>query len=455
MNYNIPNDLMNNVEKNLRKHVKNKTRKRHIYKTVAAIISLLVILPASTLAFAKYNSSIQYKQEIDLARKNKNITEVNKTFKYKDVQFTIKEILADATGIEVIYAVSNPKYSINEISFCDKDGKEFTKESGYIGYIWGYTRPNLSSNDKEKAFCINMNDDVVSYIKNNPVSIKINNLAVNDKKPENLIDKVSSLINNNSNLNVDWTLKMQIPMQQVKVIPINKEYSLDIGTLKINSLKISILKSSFDYSFVPKDKNIKGIEPIFSIRLGNEYAIDQWLDGCNNEDGSTTGTQTFNSIYYKHLDAIGIKLIGIRANFSNPNLYKIDKNKLPMEFDCNGEKFKITSANQKGDSNEYTVEYNKTGRIYNELAFNFPGINTSRQTNKNENIKFKDQSSRDLIYNSLKQTVPNLKDIEKQFGSFQTGVVGATFTTNSNSTEFKVSAVKNIICNEDEIVIHK
>lgn len=250
------------------------------------------------------------------------------------------------------------------------------------------------------------------------MSIKINNLVVSDEKSKNLIDKVSSLINNNSNLNVDWTLKMQIPMQQIKVIPVNKEYSLDIGTLKINSLKISILKSSFDYSFVPKDKNIRGVEPIFSIRLGNEYAMDQWLDGCNNEDGSTTGTQTFNSIYYKHLDQIGIKSIGIQANFRSPNLYKIDKNKLPMEFDCNGEKFKVTSVNQKGDSNEYTIECNKTGRIYNELAFNFSGINSSRQTNKNENIQFKDQSSRDSIYSLLKQAVPNLKDIEDKFGGF-------------------------------------
>lgn len=452
MNYNIPDDLMDNVEKKLRKHVENKTRKKYIHKVAAAVISLLIILPTSTLAFAKYNSSIQYKQEIDLARKNKNITEVNKTFKYKDAQFTIKEILADATGIEVIYDVSNPKYFINEISFCDKDGKELTKDSGYI---WGYTRPNLSSNDKEKAFSIDINDNVANYIKNNPVSIKINNLVVSDKKSENLIDKVNSLINKNGNLKVDWTLKMQIPMQQVKVIPVNKEYSLDIGTLKINSLKVSILKTSFDYSFVPKDKNIRGVEPIFSIRLGNEYAIDQWLDGYNKEDGSTTGVQTFNSIYYKHLDAIGIKLIGIQASFTSTNLYKIDKNKLPIEFDCNGEKFKITSANQKGDSNEYTVEYNKTGRIYNELAFNFPGVNSSKQSNKNENIQFKDQSSRDLIYNSLKQAVPNLKDIENRFGSFQTGAVGATVTTDSNSTEFKLSAVKNIIYDEAEVVIHK
>ncbi len=455
MNYNIPDDLMNNVEKNLRKHIKNKTRKKYIYKMTAAIISLLTILPASTLAFAKYNSSIQHKQEIDLARKNKNITEVNKIFKYNNVQFTIKEILADDTGIEVIYDVSNPKYSINKISFCDKDNKEFTKD---LGYLSGYTLPNLNSTDKEKSFGICFNNNTANYIKNNPVSININNLVVSDKKSENIIDKVSSLIDDSSNIKVDWTLKMQIPMQQVKVIPVNKEYSLDIGTLKINSFKVSIFKNILDYTFVPKDRNIGEIQPLFSVRLGNEYVMDQGGGGeYNSEDGSSIGTQTFNSIYYKDLNQIGIKLIGIRANYksNNSNLYKIDKNNLPMEFDFNGEKFKITSAGQKGDSTEYTIEYNKTDRIYNELDFDFPGVNSSRLTNNRETIKFKDQTSRDSIYSSLTKTVPNLKDIEHQFGNFQTGAVGATVTTTSNKTEFRVSAVKNIIYNEDEVVIHK
>lgn len=450
MNYNIPDDLMNNVEKNLRKHVKNKMRRKYIYKATAAVISLLTILPASALAFTKYNSSIQYKQEIDLARKNKNITEVNKTFKYNNVEFTIKEILADDTGIEVIYDVSDPKYSINKVSLGDKDNKEFTKDSGY-------TLPDLNSTDKEKSFGICFNDNTANYIKNNPVSININNLVVSDKKPENFIDKVSSLINNGSNLNVDWTLKMQIPMQQVKVIPVNKEYSLDIGTLKVNSFKVSIFKSILDYTFVPKDRNISGIHPLFSVRLGNEYVMDQGGGGAYNEDGSTTGTQSFDSIYYKDLNQIGIKLIGIQANYksNNSNLYKIDKNNLPMEFDYNGEKFKITSASQKGDSTEYTVEYNKTDRIYNELDFVFPGVNSSRLTNKRETIQFKDQNSRNSIYNSLEKAVPNLKNIEKQFGSFQAGAVGATVTTTSNKTGFSVSAVKNIIYNEDEVVIHK
>ena len=326
-----------------------------------------------------------------------------------------------------------------------------------MGYIGGYTLPDLNSTDKEKSFGIIIDNNTANYMKNNPVYIKINNLVVNYKKSENLIDKVSSLINNSSNLNVDWTLKMQIPMQQVKVIPVNKEYTLDIGTLKINSFKVSILKNILDYSFVPKDKNISGIHPLFSVRFGNEYVMDQGGGDDYNKDGSTTGTQTFKSIYYKDLNQIGIKLIGIQTNyhFSNPNLYKIDKNKLPMEFDCNEEKFKITSANQKGDSTEYTIEYNKTDRIYNELDFDFPGVNSSRLTNNRETIKFKDQTSRDSIYSSLTRAVPNLKDIEHQFGSFQTGAVSATITTNSNSAEFRVSAVKNIIYNEDEVVIHK
>lgn len=450
MNYNIPNDLMDNVEKNLRRHVENKNRKKYFYKATAAVIALLILLPTSTVTFAKYNNSIRYKQEIDLARENKNITEVNKSFKYKEVQFTIKEIVADETGIEVIYDVSDPRYSINKVSLGDKNDKEFTKESGYTGYTWGYALPDLYSDNKEKTFFIDINSNTADYMKNNPVTIKINNLIFSDKeKTGSLLHKVGSIINDN-NLNVDWTLKMQMPMQQVKVIPVNKEYSLDIGTLKINFIKLSILKSTLDYSFVPKDKNIKEVKPLFSVRFGNEYITDQGCDASN-----FTGTQVFKSIYYKQVNDIGIKLIGVQASYGNSNLYKLDKNNLPMEFDYNGEKFRITSVKQMGEFAEYAVEYNNTNRIYSELAIAFPGESHGTLNNDSQVIQYKDQNLRNAIYSSLTKEVPNLKDLENKLGDFKKGALVTTVTTNSNSTEFKVTAVKNIMYDEDEAVIHK
>ena len=381
---NIPDNLMDNVELNLRTHIKNKKRKNHTHRAVAAAIALLIILPGSTFAFAQYNDSIPYKQEIDLARENKNITEINKTFKYKNVQFTIKEIVADDTGMEVIYNVSDPKYSISKINFGDKDNKPFNS--------WGYSLSDSFSNNKEKAFCISTDNTASNYMHNNPITIKINNLAFNDdKKSENIIDKVSALIHPDSSLNVDWTMKMQVPMQQVKIIPVNKEYALDIGVLKINSFKVGVLKSVLDYNFVPNDKTIVSIHPLFSLRLDKEYIMSNggYDFGSNSVEtniGGTSfhgtdtesnkgigGTQEFSSIYYKKLDQIGIKLIGANVNydFNNSNVYKIDKNKLPMEFDFNGEKFKITSMKQKGDSTQYTVAYGKTNRIYSELNLNF------------------------------------------------------------------------------------
>lgn len=445
MNTNIPDNLMANVEKNLRKHVKDKRRKKYILKSVAATISLLIILPASTFAFAKYNDSIQYKQEIDLARENNNITEVNKTFKYRNVDFTIKEILADDTGIEVIYDVSDPKYSINQITFADKDNKEFNS--------WGCNHPNFPSDNKEKSFVIQMDSDTANYMTDNPVTISITNLELNeDGKSDNLIDKVTSLINKDSNLTVDWTLKMQIPMQQVNLIPINKEYCLDIGTLKINSFKVGVLKSMLDYSFEPKDNTIGDINPLFSVRFDKEYTM---RSGCLIYSGGTTGshgTQTFDSIYYKNIDEIGITLIGVQTtyNLSNSTVYKIYKNNLPMEFDFNGEKFKIISMEQNDDSNKYTIEYPKINRQFSELYFE-----NSDYSGSHENVQFKDQASLDLIYNSLSKRIPNFKDIEKKF-YLKEGTIKTELTTGPGKAEFRINgACKNLVYDEDEVIIHK
>lgn len=72
-NIKIPENLMNNVEKKLRKHVKDKKKK--IYKRIiAAVLSLAIILPASAYAYDKYYKDIIFEQEIDLARQNNNIT---------------------------------------------------------------------------------------------------------------------------------------------------------------------------------------------------------------------------------------------------------------------------------------------------------------------------------------------------------------------------------------------
>ncbi|HEY5561564.1 MAG TPA: DUF4179 domain-containing protein [Clostridiaceae bacterium] len=452
MNANNPKDLMDNVERNLRKHIKDKIRKSYLNKIVGSAIVLLIIIPGSTFVYAQYNGSIIYKQEVDLAREHKNITEVKGVFKYKDVEFTIKEIVADDTGMEVIYDTSDPKYSINEVTFGDKDNKEFYKG-------WGYTLPDLNLEDNEKAFCILISDSNISnYMHNNPVSLKINSLIVKaDNNTNNIFNKMGSIFENNEKPKVDWTLKMQIPMQQINVIPVNKEYSLDIGTLKVKSLTPGVLKSILDYSFVPKDKNLKSISPVFSLRLDKEYLTGSGDDGYSLDSG-IGGTEVFNSIYYRNPDEIGINLIGLKADydFSNSMVYKIDKNKLPAEFDCNGEKFKITSMEQKDDSTIFTVDYAKTNRIYSEFQFTGSGTKESSNKNNNESIQFIDQPSRDGIYNALMKKIPNLKDIESKFGSLQKGSLNTEVIIKPGSTEITInSATRNLIYDEAEVIIHK
>lgn len=485
MNTNIPNDLMDNVERKLRKHVKNKRKKLHM--AAAALIGCAVILPTSAFAYAQYTDSIPYKQEIDLARQHNNITKINKVFKYKNVTFTIKEIVADDTGMEVIYDVSDPRYSINRLSFGDKDNKPFTS--------WGYTTPDEYQKDKEKAFYITMDKNAINYMHENPVTVKVDTVAFSDgKASKNLLDDFNAFIyGKNSNLKVDWSLKMQVPMQKTKIINVNKEYALDVGTLKINSLKIGVLKSVFDYSFVPKDKNISMVHPMFSVRLGDEY-----LDGSMGEDTGTGGgmanlnkpggnveygvgenvgyfgSREFKSVYYKNLKEMGIKLVGMEVKYEDNNspVYKIDKNKLPMEINYNGEKIKITSIEEKKDSTDYNVEYDKINRIYNSISLDFStqlledntkGVGFSDQSKRGK-VQFVDQAYRDKIYASLVKKVPNLKDIEKQISideesnALQDANISDIITVKHKGTsspeELKISgASKNLIYNEDEVII--
>jgi|GEM_PF-2924687 len=486
MNTNIPDDLMDNVERKLRKHVKNK--RKNLHRAAAVLIGCAVILPTSAFAYAKYTDSIPYKQEVDLARQHNNITKINKVFKYKNVTFTIKEIVADDTGMEVIYDVSDPRYSINKLSFGDKDNKAFTN--------WGYTTPDEYLKDKEKAFYITMDKNAINYMHENPVTVKVDTVAFSDGKgSKNLLDDLNAFIyGKNSNLKVDWSLKMQVPMQKTKIININKEYALDVGTLKINSLKIGVLKSVFDYSFVPKDKNISMVHPMFSVRLGNEY-----LDGSMGDDNGPgggmanlnkpggnveygvgeniqySGTREFKSIYYKNPSEIGIKLIGAQVMYepNNSQAYKLDKNKLPMEINYNGEKIKITSIEEKKDSTDYNVEYDKNNRIYDSISFDFsthPLDNSTTGSGSTEQFKrgkvqFADQASREKIYASLVKKVPNLKDIEKHISidgesnALQDASISSKITVahkgTSSPAELKISgASKNLIYDENEVIIN-
>ena len=435
MNTNIPDNLMDNVERKLRKHVKNK--RKNLHRAAAVLIGCAVILPTSVFAYAKYIDSIPYKQEIDLARQHNNITKINKVFKYKNVTFTIKEIVADDTGMEVIYDVSDPKYSIDRVNFSGGDNN-FTS-------AWGYSAPQEDENSKEKAFNISIDKIGGNYMKNNPIKIKINSISY--KTSSSLADKIRSMVSS-KNTKVDWSLKMKVPMQSAKVIAVNKNYKLDIGTLEIKDLKEGILQTIIEYDFTPSNSDIQSVMPIFSIRLDKKYTSNVGEKQSNSMQG-----EDFESIYYKKVNEIGISLIGVRVNyeFVKPKTYEVKNDKFPMEFDYNGDKFKIVSMKDKDKSTEYTIEYSKKDRTYDDLNIVFG--NGSGGQIENGNVEYKDKTAKEKIYKSLSRKVP--KDNIKSISYFNTGAISAKITTEvKGEKKFKVSgAYKQIIYDEDEIVI--
>ena len=449
-NIKIPEDLMDNVEKKLRKHVINK--KKNTYKSIIAAILIAIILPISAYAYDKYYKDIMFEQEIDLARQNNNITKVNKVFKYKNVKFNIKEIIADETGIEIIYDVSDSRYSIpmSSLSLRDADGNSKTSE-----WQLGYTMPQSNPENKEKMVYINSNGDAIDYMKNNPVTLNIHKISY-----DNSNDKIK--LTKNNKYEVDWNLKMKIPIQKVETIPINKEYKTDIGTLKLKSLKKAALKTIIVYD-IESVKDVVNIMPLFSVRLDKEYTsnLDRAIDrDFERSYHNSRNSEEFRSIYYENINEIGIRLVGLRVDysFSEPKKYKIIDDKLPMEFDFNGEKFKIASVEDKKDYKQYTVEYQKENRIYNKFEINFDGGGEFKY--EYENVTFKDQAHRDKIYNSLSKKVPNLDSIYNPYmpGSFngidEVVVSQKANTQNKNSTEFKIEyATRTFLYDTDEVII--
>lgn len=399
-NIKIPEDLMDNVEKKLRKYVINKKKNR--YKSIiAAILTLAIILPVSAYAYDKYYKNIMFEQEIDLARQNNNITKVNKVFKYKNVEFNIKEIIADETGIEIIYDVSDPRYSIAVSALSLKDAEENSKESKWQLV---YTMPQSNPENNEKMVYINTNSDAINYMKNNPVTLNIHKISY-----DNSNDKIK--LTKNNKYEVDWNLKMKIPIQKVETIPINKEYKTDVGTLKLKSLKKGALKTIIVYD-TESVKDVVDIRPLFSVRLDKEYTsnLDRSIERDFERSYYNLGnSEEFRSIYYENINEIGIRLVGVRVeySFSEPKKYKIIDDKLPMKFDFNGEKFKITSVEDKKDYKQYTVEYQKENRIYNKFEVDFGGGGRFEY----KKVTFKDQAQRDKIYNSLSKKVSNLDSI--------------------------------------------
>ncbi len=383
----VPENLMLNVENKLRNHVQRKKRKKSLYAASIALVLALGV-PASTLAYNNYIKSIPYKQEVDLARQNNMTTKLNTSFKYKDVEFKFKEIVADETGMVVLYDVSDPKYTIGKITMADAEGKTFPE--------WGLLIPNNDEKNKEKAFYTAVRGDSLTYIKNNSITIKINQL---------------NSLSSSKSIDVDWSIKVQVPVQQVKTISINKEFKLDIGTIKFNSLKLGALKTLINFDFVPSDKGIHSFSPIFSFRVDNEYldSINDHTDGANFDDNSIE----LKSVYYSNPKEIGIRLLGgyVYYNNNNKKEYLIDKDKLPMEFKFDGENIRVTSMEEDKDSIKYTFEFDKYNRKYSYILPELTGKSLDVSVIDDEKVQFIDQTKRDQLYNSLVNKVPIFEKI--------------------------------------------
>lgn len=427
----MPDNIMDNVEKKLRTHINAKKKRRNLYAASLALI-LALGLPASVLAYNNYVKNVPYIQEIDLARQNNTISKLDATFKYKDVEFKFKEAVADETGMVILYEVSDPKYSIKSMNLKDIEV--------HPPISWGYSYATNDETQKEKVFLTEVRGDTFIHMKDNPITIKIDKIINSSKDKE---------------IAVDWSLKMQVPVQRSKIIPINKEYKLELGTMKLKTLNIGALKTYIDYEFISIDKNKISFSPTFAYRIDNMNTIisSNILDNNTGMDLTNTGEE-FKSLYYSTPKEIGITLIGASVNykFDDSEKYYIDKTKLPMEFDFKGEKGRVVSMNEKDGYVEYIFEFDKSNRNYSYINFIF-GESSQSSTNF-EDIKFINQDNIDKLYKELSKKIPGF---EKKFSSsnFNKGAVSLKVTVpEKDSGSFTIfNADKEILLNLDEIII--
>lgn len=424
---NVPDNLMSNVEKKLRNHMKVKDKRRNIF-TALLVIVLALITPASVLAYRNYVKNIPYSQEIDLARQKNAITKLNTSFKYKGVQFKFKEAIADETGLVVLYDVSDPKYSINKVDMVKEDGSKFSELGVFI--------PEKDDDENEKAFYTSVEGDSIGYMKKNPVIIKID--GINNSSAKN-------------DIHVNWSLKLQVPVYDVKTIAINKEQTMDIGTIKFKSLNMGVLKTYIDYEFIPSDKNIAEFSPIFSFRIDKEY-LDSIHDYTNGANFSSNGPE-FKSVYYSNPKEIGIRVIGGTAYYTNEGKeYIINKSKIPMDFEFNGEKGRINSMKESKGFTEYSFEFDKDNRSYAHILPEF--IKATDFTETGEKVKFKNQAEINNLYDNLLKVIPDFKQIYIDSKLDQAVTKIQVKVPNEYSGSFKIYSVgKSMLLNLDEVVI--
>lgn len=440
----LPENLMENVEKRLKSHIETKKKKRTIYALAAAVM-LTLIIPISVYAYNNFIVNVPYKQEVDLARANKDMTKLSSAFKYKDIEFKIKEAVADEFGIEVVYEVSNPAYSVNTLRLSDANNVQFPCN-------YGFSTPKGDNKHTEKAFYINISDKkALEYIKNNPITIEIREILYNDPN-----DKITSQAYFEKNLKkVDWAFKMKVPVHEVKTVKIDKEQQLPFGTIKYNSLKVGVLKSVLDYEFIPKDSSINGFDPIFSIRLDNEY-IDTLHDYNSYQIDGKNMELEFKGMYYNIPKNIGIKLLGGGVSYSEKdNEYKIDKNKLPMQYDYHGDKFNVSLLQEDDKTVTYEITTDNVNRNYRYLSFLFKDPSMFElKTADTGLIKYMDQANIDNIYNSLVKKVPNFEAIFKD-SEFNIGATRKIITVQKYySNSFKiVEGSKTYLLDLDEIIV--
>lgn len=406
------------VEKRLRAHVKKKkgTRRKLIFLIQVCIF---LIIPVSVLAACNvFKSPVQL--TIEKAMDNKSYSDINYHFKYKGVDFNFKKVIADENSMLLTYEVSDPNYSISEISINGEDDK-------YIDFLSSGARDSLNASTS-KTYSFELKPKTAEYMKNHAVKFKIEELYVKNNLLSNILGNKGVKIK-------DSYFTLNVPISEDKIININKGFDLGIGKLLIKDMQMGAVKTIINYEMLPviKDSNLKKIKPNLYVIINNKaYSCDCFP--YNNR------AELYNSGILDNIDTfqIGVASASEIRYLKEPISISVKKGDTPKIIDIEETQITSNSIKYSMGKTSLDISIDKNNRTFDDIIVGFTALNNENSKGnegtdfKYDIVDYKDIRDREAAYTKLCSIVPDLVNLNNTSNAYNKGLVG-----------FKVSAKGN------------
>lgn len=385
-NIQIPTNIDDYISKGIKKGKKKKSRRMIKRTSGACIFCILTFLlvgirvspvfaaNAAKIPGLKYIVEIvRFDKGLTSAVENNYIQSINKSCEKQDINFTVKDIIADRFGIVVFYSVENKSgYKYPRIS--DPKLLDAKRSSLEMSSSYGFSHSDNMSYDGKIEFYFKNEDNRSNIIPDSVIlqtSIEVDKTkALEEEAPTKYIDSSSAHVDNSEVLNSTW--EVNIPIDKTKFSGMEKEYKID-QSVEIEGQKLffkniriyptrSILSVSFDKS---NSKKILALEDLKLIdEKGQEWGrIADGMTGTSSDENSHE--LYFQSNYFQKPKELYLTGNSAMALDKKDCYFTVDTEKERITFSPY-DLLSITDFNIKDNVLRFEVEINKKlgGRHY-------------------------------------------------------------------------------------------